>query len=229
MRTILTTLVLLLVLSCPLSSWATPKITVEQPQHDFGTITQGEKVPHSFVFTNAGDDLLKIERVRSSCGCTAALVSAKELQPGESGEVQAHFDSTRFRGNVTKTIYVYTNDPVQPVTQLFIKGTVREVVTIEPAQVNFGEAEAEKTAVTQVTLKNHGEVLLQLDNLQTTAQELKAVLSDKALPAGGETHVNLSLTPKPGQGRFSGYILLKIVSPVVQDLRIPVYAQIKSQ
>ena len=56
--------------------------------------------------------MLKVDRVRSSCGCTAALSSAQSLNPGETGEIQATFDSTRFRGQIEKTLYLYTNDAI---------------------------------------------------------------------------------------------------------------------
>jgi len=66
---------------------AAPNLVVEQPVFDFGEVAQGDKVPHTFKFRNDGDKPLYIDRVKSSCGCTAALLSAKTLAPGESGEI----------------------------------------------------------------------------------------------------------------------------------------------
>ncbi|MDH3999595.1 MAG: DUF1573 domain-containing protein, partial [Desulfuromonadales bacterium] len=119
-------------------AFAAPKIEVEQTTFNFGEIAQGDKVKHSFVFTNAGDEDLQIKRTRSSCGCTAALVSNKTLAPGESGEVQATFDSTRFGGDITKTITLYSNDPVMSTLKLFIKAHVLKPLVVNPDRVNFG-------------------------------------------------------------------------------------------
>jgi hypothetical protein len=199
---------------------------VSRPDYDFGTIYQGEQVHHVFVFSNSGKDTLNIEKVSSSCGCTAALASAKSLAPGSSGEIQATFDSTRFRGAVSKTVYLYTNDPVQPVVQLRLKGNIQEELAINPQQVNFGAVVPKRAVESTVSLINQGNREIRLEGLETTTPELTARLSAEVIPPGGKVAVELTLTPKPGHPRFSGYVLFKAVGAVTHDLRIPVYADL---
>jgi hypothetical protein len=208
------------------AAWAAPAVSVPQLQHDFGTVYQGETVRHVFVFTNSGNAPLNVEKVSSSCGCTAALASAKVLAPGESGEIQTSFDSTRFRGAVSKTVYLYTNDPAQPMVQLQLKGKVQAEVSIDPQQVNFGTVAPKRTVKSTVRLINQGTRELQLEGLETTAPELAARLSANVIPPGGSVAVELTLTPKPGQPRFSGYVLFKAAGTIRHDLRIPVYADL---
>lgn len=203
---------------------AAPNLAVENPSFDFGEIFQGEQVPHVFSFSNTGDEILSIDRVNSSCGCTAALISEKTLAPGGKGEVKVSFDSTRFRGQVTKTVYLYSNDPVQPVMQLFVKGNVKESVTIDPVQVNFGPLVVGRAAQSTVRLRNQGNRPLVLGTPKTTAEELTVSLPERQFAAGSELIVTLTLKPKPGQPRFSGYILLPIEGDSARELRIPVYA-----
>jgi hypothetical protein len=206
--------------------WAAPAINVPVLEHNFGTVFQGESVRHVFTFSNRGDTPLTIEKVSSSCGCTAALASAKVLAPGESGEVQASFDSTRFRGAVSKTVYLYTNDPVQPMVQLQIKGDVQVEVALAPQQVNFGTVAPKRTVKSTVNLISQGNREVRLDGLETTSPELVARLSAAVIPPGGKVTVELTLTPKPGNPRFSGYVLLKAAGVISHDLRIPVYAEL---
>jgi hypothetical protein len=210
----------------PLAAWAAPVLTVPATEHDFGTIFQGESVRHKFIFTNTGSAPLTVEKVSSSCGCTAALASAKILAPGESGEIQATFDSTRFRGAIKKTVYLYTNDPAQPLLHLYVKGNVREELALTPQMVNFGTLTPKKTAKTTVNLVNQGNREVRLKGLETTAPELTARLSATVIPPGGQVSVELMLTPKPGQPRFSGYVLFKADGALSHDLRIPVYADL---
>ena len=139
------------------AAFAAPVVNVSQLSYDFGTVLQGETVHHRFAFSNTGDASLQVEKISSSCGCTAALASAKTLAPGESGEIQASFDSARFRGEVSKTVYLYTNDPVRPMVQLQLKGVVREEIALEPQLVNFGTVVPKKTVTTKVTLVNQGD------------------------------------------------------------------------
>ncbi len=204
---------------------AAPKLVVDQVNYDFGSVSQGERVLHTFKFTNAGDEPLLISKVRSSCGCTAALLSAKHLDPGEQGELQANFDSARFRGSVSKKIYLYSNDPLVPVKPLQIKGQVLELFNLSPRQVNFGAVEAGETFEQQVTLKNQTEEPLLIAAVETTTPQLRAHF-DEQLPAGGASEVRVALKVKPGQKRFSGYVIFKIQGERMYDLRLPVYATI---
>lgn len=204
----------------------TPAVAVSAADFDFGTIYQGESVRHAFAFANKGNAPLVIEKVSSSCGCTAALASANTLAPGESGEIQASFDSTRFRGSVSKTVYLYTNDPAQPMVQLHLRGSVREEVSIEPQQVHFGVVTPKRAVRSTVSLVNQGKADIRLAGLETTTPELAARLSADVIPPGGKVAVELTLTPKPGQSRFSGYVLFKAAGTIQHELRIPVYADL---
>lgn len=224
---ILTRGLMLILLLAAVPTWAAPKLVVEHPEHDFGVVYQGERVPHAFKFSNQGEHPLVVNKVRSSCGCTAALASSREIAPGESGEIQANFDSTRFRGAVSKTVYLYTNDSSQPVVQLFLKGAVKEMVSIKPKQLNLGTVASGSSTSQEFSLVNQSDKPLVLKAPTTTAHELEASLADLMLEAGQQAVVQVRFTPKPGQVRFSGYVLISVEEAPQRELRIPVYAMIK--
>ena len=136
MKQMLITAALLLAMTLPAFA-AAPDLVIENYKFDFGQVYQGERVEHVYRFRNAGDAPLRIEKVRSSCGCTAALASAEIIAPGEQGEVKAVFDSTRFRGRVTKTIYLYTDDPVHRETHFTLSGEVLAKLVANPAKLVF--------------------------------------------------------------------------------------------
>jgi hypothetical protein len=207
-------------------AFAAPDLQVKTPTFNFGEIYQGDKVPHVFEFANQGEDPLIIDRVRSSCGCTAVLVSEKNIPPGAKGELKANFDSARFRGAISKTIYLYSNDPVRPTMQFHLKGSVLEFVAVEPAQINFGRVEAENPVTTKVVLRNQGKETLTLGKPHATAAELVAQMPEVDFVSGAEVTLELKLTPKPGQERFSGYVLVPVDGVPKNELRIPVYATI---
>ena len=75
-----------------------PKIRFDKPDYDFGEVEAGDEVEHSFVFENAGDDLLSIKEVLTSCGCTGALVIEEGVPPGGTGEIKATFHTKASRG-----------------------------------------------------------------------------------------------------------------------------------
>ena len=228
MRIILLFVTIMLTFFAGSFAFAAPNLQINDPKFDFGEIFQGEKVLHVFEFINEGDETLKIDRVRSSCGCTAVMVSEKSIPPGGKGELQANFDSTRFRNDVSKTIYLYSNDPVRPVMQFQIKGTILETVAVEPTQVNFGAVAAGEPVTSKVLLRNQGKKSLTFGEPHSTAAELVANISATSLASGAEMTLELQLIPKPGQARFSGYVLVPVDGVPKNELRIPVYATLKN-
>ena len=205
---------------------AAPKLVVDEPVFEFGPVPQGQDVRHTFQFRNIGDEPLVISKVRSSCGCTAALVSSDVLQSGQQGELKTNFDSARFRGKVDKTIYLYSNDPQIPVQKMTVKGEVLELFGLAPRQVNFGPVQPEHPVERTVTLTSRVAENLQRVSIQTTSPQLKARFPDQ-LPALGSGKIKIALKPKPGQNRFSGYVILQLQGENTYDLRLPVYAQIR--
>jgi hypothetical protein len=101
-----------------------PAIQFENKELDFGTIIEGEKVAHTYKFTNEGNSPLLITEVNPSCGCTTSKGWPKKpISPGESGEIAIEFDSNRRPGETNKSITVITNS-VPSTTILRLKGLV---------------------------------------------------------------------------------------------------------
>ncbi len=57
-------LVLIFLLLFPALSFSQPSIVFNTETHDFGTITQAEKIEHTFVFKNNGNEELVIQRLQ---------------------------------------------------------------------------------------------------------------------------------------------------------------------
>ena len=103
---------ILAVFALTLAAAAAPSIQVDSDVFDFGSILEGYAIEHTFVLTNVGDEVLVIDRVRATCGCTTTELPANELAPGESIELHAVVGTTGFGGStISKSIYVYSNDP----------------------------------------------------------------------------------------------------------------------
>lgn len=83
-------------------------LTFEQNEHDFGTITQGQRVEKVFKFKNTGEAPLLITDAKSSCGCTVPEYTNKPVAPGESGELLVRFHATA-ANQVTKTVTITAN------------------------------------------------------------------------------------------------------------------------
>lgn len=85
-------------------------ITWERPTHDFGDITQGEKVEHTFKFTNTGTEPLVITNVQVTCGCTTPKGWERDpILPGASSEITLGFNSTGKYGRQKKVVTIVSN------------------------------------------------------------------------------------------------------------------------
>jgi hypothetical protein len=145
MRTILSTYLLLVVIlaSCSgkkteegidsslvkVNSGNLPVIKFEETEHDFGKITQGERVKYSFQFTNEGSSSLVVSNVSTTCGCTIADKPKDPIPPGKSGKIEVEFNSEGKKNIVERKITVVSN--CEPnATTLTIKAEVIEPVSL---------------------------------------------------------------------------------------------------
>jgi len=104
-----------------------PSIYFPEDSWDFGEITPDEFPTYIFEFKNLGDELLIIKGTKVSCeSCIDPLISTKELNPGEEGELKITVNSLDMIGRFTKRIYVESNDPVHPRTTITVSGFIRD-------------------------------------------------------------------------------------------------------
>lgn len=90
------------------------KIYFPETQHDFGKVPEGKKVEYTFKFENKGTESLIIKDVKTSCGCTAAVVSNSTIKPGQVGSIKVDFDTKSRQGRNSKSITVVSNDTKEP-------------------------------------------------------------------------------------------------------------------
>src|ERR1700722_5208978 len=109
-------------------AWATTEQT-------FNSKPQDKEVVAKYKFTNNGTKPIKIQNVRTSCGCTTAALSKTDYAPGESGEIEARFTFSGRTGKQEKAIMVATSaSPEQP-TILKLNVYIEETIKIEPEVV----------------------------------------------------------------------------------------------
>jgi len=86
-----------------------PVMELEKENHEFGKITEGEKVSYSFKFKNSGKADLIISDAKGSCGCTVPQWPKNPIAPGEGGLIEVTFDSRGKAGMQSKTVTLITN------------------------------------------------------------------------------------------------------------------------
>jgi hypothetical protein len=95
----------------------------EKANHDFGDVYQGDKVEHTFRFTNQE---LVITNVEVTCGCTTPKGWPRDpIAPGESGELTVAFNSAGKIGKQNKVVTI-TSNSVGTSNQVMFTATVLE-------------------------------------------------------------------------------------------------------
>ncbi len=93
----------------PAAPGSAPQMIFNEEKHDFGKITQGEKVSYSFVFKNNGGSDLVISSAQGSCGCTVPTYPKGPVKPGQESKIDVVFNSEGKSGVVEKTVTLVTN------------------------------------------------------------------------------------------------------------------------
>jgi len=91
---------------------ALTSIEFDQTEFDFGEVTQGDTVTHTFTFTNTGENDLILSSVKAGCGCTIPSWTKEPVKPGKKGTVEVLFKTSGRKNAQHKTVTVKSNtDP----------------------------------------------------------------------------------------------------------------------
>jgi hypothetical protein len=203
-----------------------PKIQFDQNIHDFGKITGGQVVKHTFVFTNVGDQLLELSNVQPSCGCTTAGEWSHKVEPGQSGTIPIQFNSGNFSGEIHKTVTVTSNDKTQPQIALQIKGSIWKPIEVTPqfAVLNV-LAESPSNAPAKVKILNNTDTPLTLSPPETSNHSFKVELN--TLKAGKEFELLVSTVPPLTGTTMQGNISLRTSSSNMPVISVTAWANIQ--
>jgi hypothetical protein len=121
---------LVFIFLAPSLSQAEPIARFAEVHHDFGSVSDSEKVDYVFGLSNPGDSDLVIEKIVATSGHAKAVANPTRLKPGEKGSIDMSVDLRGMRGIYSKSVNVYTNDPITPVTELSVKITISDRIPV---------------------------------------------------------------------------------------------------
>lgn len=197
-----------------------PRLKFEAEKHDFGKVKQGQSVTYEFIFENQGDAPLFIEKVETSCGCTAALLSEKNIAPGKKGKIKSTFDTQGYGGRVTKYIFVESNDPSHPRVELAVTAEVQTPpapkIELNTYTVDMGLCIEGEEPAARVQVRNIGEIELRVE---IAHQDIAFIIDGKAavfpvkIAAGKSVLLEVRFPPQVKMGQMRDYVLLRSNDP----------------
>lgn len=204
-RTVLMVLTsILITMPPPLARSATgPLLRISERKIDFGTVDQFQQLHHSLVLRNEGDRPLRILKVETSCGCTAAVPADSIVPPGKEVKIDVAFSTREYEGPQEKTLTLRTNDPAEPVVRVAVLADVKPYVRMDPTVLHFDTVPRGDTPTQKVHFSADKGFGLAIGKVEGGEDHFK-VLS-QPVPSSKEEAVDVILTLRrdapPGQFR----------------------------
>ena len=179
-------------------------------EYSFGKIDPDQSVEHTFIFKNNSKELITIENARASCGCTAAVITEKDVKPGGEGKIQVKFTPPKgTRGEVHKSVSVYLKGETEPHTVLRFSAEVLSDLDIQPSYIQMINSVAGEPVSGKAVVKNISpvefEVTQEAPNLTLYVDTSTAAATGSTNPVA-EPLKNVKVEPKsfklkPGESR----------------------------
>lgn len=178
-----------------------------------------------FIFTNTGDEVVKITDLRPGCGCISGKIEKKEYAPGESGVVNMTFDFGKRTGSHRKGLEVRTDEPSVKSVDLYISARIPETYT--PSIPSLKWAVGGESAPQSFRLLNSHSMPIKLVKAEAPGDKLKLEL--KVIREGYE--YELVVTPAASAVTTRGLIPIKIHPEVPEGMDVvkiyTVYAMVR--
>jgi hypothetical protein len=201
-----------------------PRIYFPEPIYDFGTTIVDHVVNHTFVFTNVGNQVLELQEVKSTCGCTTAGEWSHRVEPGKGGVIPVEFHpGPHFNGPVVKPVMVSCNDTSRMGLTLQVKGIVWHPIDVVPSSAAFsGVLETPTNLFRTIRITNQEDQPLILSEPRSNQ---RAIAADIITNEPGRSYeLTVRLVPPLGAGNVFGEISLKTSSTNMPTIAVPVWA-----
>ncbi|MFH1686316.1 MAG: DUF1573 domain-containing protein [bacterium] len=143
---------------------------------DFGYVPQKAEVSHTFYLHNDSDAPLNVSKIKAGCSCTSTSEINEPIAPGDSAAIEVTFKSGRYKGTVTKTTKVYTDENEAETFRLAIKANVvknladAQPIAIEPMHLKaYARDDQVRLAVDTIVVTNSGADSVTVDVLAASA------------------------------------------------------------
>lgn len=226
-RTVTVMMALILLSALAAAAGKEARAKFKEETWDFGRVKQGEVLAHEFVFVNEGDAPLVIERVATSCGCTAALASEDRIAPGKEGRIKASFDTRGYAGSVVKYVTVESNDAANARRELKITAEIdvppQPRIELDRYNADLGLVLEGEASATRFAVRNVGELELKIEIAHPEFKFFsggKPAVFPMSVAAGKEVTIEIRFPAPAKAGMLRDYVLVKSNDPVRASLSI---------
>ena len=181
---------------------------------NFGKYNAWEKKVALYKIKNVGDEVLRIIKVRKTCGCASATCDKTELQPGATGTVEVVILPDSIFGLYSKNTFVESSDTDCRFLKLNVGGNAIPLLEVQPKEeVYIGRVpsgkELKRSFVLTATGKN---VALGKPSVEST-YPVETVLSASDGKPSAKFQFDITLKPSDKSGDLNCTVTLPVISP----------------
>jgi hypothetical protein len=213
-----------------------PRVQVDEPLFNFGTMQRGTTKSHEFVIKNVGTAPLRLQVGQTSCKCTLGDVTGKPVPPSEATHVRLEWSAKSDHGPFRQTATVLTNDPLNSQIELTIEGEIMETSGVMPPELMFDKLPVgdSKSAEVYVMAMLQDDLTVSEPQLSDPATRdkfdvrIEPVERDELPNPSANDGVRITVTAKPGLpiGRFDQWLSLRTNLADAEKLEIPVVGRV---
>ncbi len=211
-----------------------PKLVVEKKVIDLGEVPQGVVKDVEFELRNEGSAPLRVKSVRPTCGCTVAEFD-KEIPVDGTGSVRAKLDTTGFKGAISKSILVMTDDPSVPTMTLAIKAVVQPYIDVMPRSlVRFNALQKEKAEQKVVLVGTERSGAFTVTGVETESDafdvSFRALGDGERIEGKSDTQyeIIIRLTEEAPVGPISSVVKVMTTAPQAKVVEIKVFGVLRA-
>ena len=211
-----------------------PKLVIEEKIIDLGEVPQGVVKDVEFELRNEGSGLLTVKSVRPTCGCTVAEYD-KEIPVDGTGKVRAKLDTAGFKGAISKSILVMTDDPGNPTMTLAIKAVVQPFIDVLPRSlVRFNALQKEEAEQKVVLVGTERSGAFKVTGVESESDALevsfRALGEDERIEGKSDTQyeVTIRLAEDAPVGPISSVVKVKTSAAEAKEVEIKVFGVLRA-
>ncbi len=202
-----------------------------QQEHDFGVVTKGADIRHRIEIKNTYGEAITLHGVTSTCGCTTGELSARTLQPGETGYLELKLNTVRFSKQKSPNVDVRLSFGRSAITtvRIPVKAYIRDDVTTSEDVVDFGVVGAGEAATRSITVTYHGRAPWKITGVQDAGKGMTVEVSKpNRTPQGLTYNLNVTLSPELPLGTVERSLVVLTEEPSKSYLPLRVRAIVEA-
>lgn len=204
-----------------------PKAVVDELTFNAGDVAKGDVINHDFMVKNTGKSDLMILAVKPACGCTAPDWT-KIVPPGGTGKITLKVDTARFKGPISKTATVTTNDADLATFRLTVNASVTTYIDLLPADTATFRHYRGEDKKEEITIHSNEKGDFQVKDVKVTGDGIKYALA-KATDGTNDYKLSVFLDPTAPIGTVNGSLKLMTNSAKEPEVSVQVRGTVLGQ